>query len=106
MLWLVQAHQATPGKSYLGDRTPSCFLNFRTLNIFLGEGSHLRFQIVANEIEFVAAIFVGRVECSFCWRQGEDQPAMPRIDGFESENVAKECTVRFSVFCVDDCMSG
>ena len=106
MLWLVQANRATTGKPHLGNRTPSCFLNFRTLNIFLGKGRHLRFQIVANEIEFVGAILIAWMECGFSWRQGKDEPAMTRIHGFEAENVAEECTVRLGVFGVDNYMSG
>jgi hypothetical protein len=45
------------------------------------------------------------VECSFCRRQGEDQPAMTRIHGFESENIAEKCAVRFGVFTVDNHVS-
>jgi len=41
MLWLVQPNRATAGKPHFGNRTPSCFLNFGTLNIFLRKGSHL-----------------------------------------------------------------
>lgn len=68
MLWLVQTNRATTGKPHLGNRTPSCFLNLRTLNTFLGKGSHLRFEIVANEIEFVGTILIGWMECGLCWR--------------------------------------
>jgi hypothetical protein len=106
MLWLVQANRATTGKPHLGNRTPSCFLNFRTGHIFLGKGSHLRFQIVANEIEFVGAILIGRMKCGLSWRQGKDQPTMTRIHGFESENIAEECAVGLGVFAVDNYMSG
>jgi hypothetical protein len=56
---LAGTDRATTGKPHLGDRTPSCFLNLRTLNIFLGNGSHLRFQIVAYEMKFVDAILIG-----------------------------------------------
>ncbi len=106
MLWLVQSNRTTTGKLHPGNRTPSYFLNLRTLNIFPGKERHLRFQIVANEIELVAAILIRWMECGLCWRQGEDQPTMTRIDGFEPENVAEECTVRVRVFAVDNYMSG
>jgi hypothetical protein len=106
MLWLVQANRATAGKAHLGNRAPSRFLNFRALNSFLGKASHLRFQVVANEIEFVRPILIGRMKCGLSWRQGKDQPTMTRIHGFEPENVAEECTVGLGVFAVDNYMSG
>src|SRR5581483_3993810 len=106
MLWLVQANQATTGKAHPGNRTPSRFLNFRALNIFLRQASHLGFQVVANEIQFVSAILIGGMECSFSWREREDQPPMTRIHGFEPKNVAEECTVRLGVFAVDNYMRG
>ena len=102
MLWLIKADLASTGKPNLRDGAPSCFLNFRALNALLREGSHLGLQIVAHEVEFVGAILVGRVKCSFCWWQGEDQPAMTSIHGFESEDIAKKCSVRFGVFAVDN----
>ena len=68
MLWLVQTNRATTGKPQLSNRTPSCFLNFRTLNVFPGQCTHLRFQVVANEIEFLGALLVGRMECGLSWR--------------------------------------
>jgi hypothetical protein len=75
-------------------------------NVLFREGGHFGFQVVAHEIEFVDnTIFVGWVECGFCRRQREDQPAMTRIDGPESEDVAEECAVRLGVFAVEDYMS-
>ena len=89
MLWLVQANRTTTGKPDLSNRTPSGFLNFGALNILLGKGSHLGFQVVANEIEFVGAMLIRLMECRFSWRQGKNQPAMTRIHRFEPENVAE-----------------
>src|ERR1700674_4790555 len=85
MLRLIEADLASTGKPHLRNGTPSCFLNFRALNVLLRERSHFGFQIVAHEIEFVDTILIGRVKCGFCRRQGEDQPAMTRIHGFEPE---------------------
>ena len=103
MLWLIKADLASTGKPNLRDGAPSCFLNFRALNALLRERSHLGLQIVAHEIEFVGTVLIGRVKCSFCWRQGEDQPAMTSIHGFESEDIAKQCSVRFGVLAVITC---
>ena len=79
--------------------TPQDIEGFRRL---LRDGSHLGLQIVAHEIEFVDAILIGRVKCSFCWRQGEEQPAMTSIHGFESEDIAKKCSIRFGILAVDN----
>jgi len=53
----------------------------------------------------VDTIRIGRVECRFSRRQGEDKPTVTRIHGLEPENVAKKCAVRFGVFTVDNYVS-
>ena len=102
MLGLIEADLAAARKPNLRDGAPSCFLNFRARNAFRREKSHLGLQIVAHEIELVGAILIGRMKRSFCWRQGEDQPAMTGVHGFESENISKKCSVRFGVLAVDN----
>jgi hypothetical protein len=98
MLWLIKADLASAWKLHLCNGAPSCFLNCGALNALFCEGGYFGFHVVAHEIEFVDnTVFAGRVECGFCGRQGEDQPAMTRIDGFESEDVAEEGAVRASV---------
>src|SRR5258708_33732648 len=98
MFRLIEADLASTGKPHLRNGTPSFFVNFRALNFLLREGSHFGFQAVAHEIEFVDTILIGRVECGFCRRQGEDQPAMTRIHGFEPEDVTEKCAGRLGVF--------
>src|SRR5208337_4953057 len=105
MLRLIKADHASAGKPNPRNGTPRRFLNFRALNALLHQGSHFGFQIVAHEIEFVDTILIGRVECSFCRRQGEDQPAVTRINGFEAEDVAEKCAVRLGVLTVDNYVS-
>jgi hypothetical protein len=103
---LIEADLASAGKLHLRNGSPSCFLNRGTLNVLFREGGHFGFQIVAYEIEFVdTTIFIGRMECGFCRRQGEDQPAVARIDGLEPEDVAEEGAVRLGVFAVEDYVS-
>jgi len=105
MLWLIKADFASTGKPNLRDGAPSCFLNFRAPNALLRERSHLGVQIVAHEIEFVSATLIGRVDCGFSRRQGKDQPAMTRIHGFETEDIAEKCAVCLRVFTVDNYVS-
>src|SRR3979490_718052 len=106
MLRLIEADLASTGQLHLGNGSPSCFLNGRTLNVFLREGGNFGFQVVAHEIEFVDnTTFVVRMEAGFCRRQSEDQPAMACINRLKSEDVAKEGAVSLSIFAVDDYVS-
>src|SRR5258705_10737981 len=106
MFRLIEADLASTGKLHLCNGTPSCFLNCGAPNVLLREGGHFGFQVVADEIELVDdTIFIGRVECGFCRRQGEDQPAMTSIDGLEPEDIAEECAICLGVFAVEDYVS-
>src|SRR5712692_4450214 len=105
MLRLIQVNLASAGKPHLRNGAPLCFLNFRAANVLLREGSHFGFQILAHEIEFVDTILFGGMECGFCRRQGEDQPASTRVHRLEAEDVAEKCAVRIGVFTVDDYVS-
>jgi hypothetical protein len=104
MLRLIKADLASTWKPHLRDGAPSCFLNFRALNALLCEGSHFGFQVVAHEIEVLGAL-IGWVYCDFSGRQGEDQPAMTRISGFETEGIAKKVAVRLGVLTVENYVS-
>jgi hypothetical protein len=105
MLRLIEADVASSGKRYFRNGTPSLFLNSRALHALLCEGSHFGIQIVAQEIELVDASAIGRVDRGFCRRQGKDQPAMTRIHGFETEDIAEKCAIRLGVLTVDDYVS-
>lgn len=105
MLRLIKADLTSTRKPHLRDCTPSWLVNVRALNAFLRERNHFPLQIVAHEIEFVDTVLIGRVECEFCRRQGEDQPAMTGIDAFEPEDVAQKCAVRLGVLTVHNYVS-
>jgi hypothetical protein len=80
-------------------------VHLRAGDALLRKGSHLGVQVVAHEIEFVDIILIGWVECRFRGRQAKDQPAMTRIHGLESEDVAKKSAVGLGVLAVDNHMS-
>src|SRR5580704_17873077 len=106
MFRLIEADLASTGKAHLRYGTPALFLNGRTLDALAREGGYFGFQLVAHEEEFVdSTSFTRRMNCGFCRRQGEDQPAMACIHGFEPEDVAEECAVCVGVFAVEDYMS-
>jgi hypothetical protein len=105
MLGLIKADLASTGKPHLCNRTPSLFLNFRALNALFFEGTHLDLQIVTHEIEFVGTTLIGRVDCGFCRRQGENQPAMTCIHESETEDIAEEGAVGLGILTVDNYVS-
>src|SRR5271163_3512563 len=105
MLRLIKADFPSTGKPHLRNGTPSCFLNLRALNVLLREGCHFGLQVVAHEIDFLGATPIGWVYCGFSGGQGEDQPAMTRIDGFETEDIAEKCAVRLGVLTVENYVS-
>src|ERR1700676_185563 len=105
MLGFIKADLASPGKPHLCNRTPSLFLKGRALNTLVFEGSHLDLQIVTHEIKFVGTTLIGRVDCGFSRRQGEKQPAMTCIHGFETEAIAEEGAVGLGILSVDNCVS-
>jgi hypothetical protein len=58
--------------------------------------------VVAHEVELVMAGFVGRVRGQLGRRQGEDQPALSRINRRELERVSEEAANRVGVRGEDD----
>jgi hypothetical protein len=105
MLRLIKADLPSTWKPHLRNGTPSCLVNFRALNALLCEGIHFGFQVFAHEIEVLGANLIGRVYCGFSGRQGEDQPAMTHINGFETEDIAEKCAVRVGVLTVENYVS-
>jgi hypothetical protein len=105
MLRLVKADFAPAGKLHLGYKTPLRFLNFGAFDAAPRKGSHFSFQVVAHEIKFVDTILIGRVKGDLCWGQGEDQPAVTGIHGFETQDVAQEGAVPLGIFAVDNHVS-
>jgi hypothetical protein len=105
MFGLIEADLASTRQFDLRDGTPSLFVNSGAVDVLAREGGYLGFEIVAHEIKFVSAVFIRRVDCSFCRRQGEDQPAMASVYGFEAEDVAEECAIGVGIFAVEDDVS-
>src|ERR1700730_12094654 len=105
MLRLIEADLASTGQTHLCNGTPFVVLNFREPNALFFEGSHLDLQIVTHEIKFVGTTLIGRVDCGFSRRQGEKQPAMTCIHGFETEDIAEEGAVGLGILTVDNYVS-
>src|ERR1700721_1268163 len=102
MLWLVKPDFAAAGKLQTCDGPPPLFVNLGTGHALLSECGHLRFQVVAQEIEFVRSIFFGGMERGLARRQRKDEPAVPGVDRLEAENIAEKGAVGIGVLAVDD----
>src|ERR1700719_1430039 len=102
MLRLVETYFASAGKPDGGDRTPPCFLHFRTGDALLPERRYLGLQIVTYEIEFVPAILLGGMNRHFRWRQREDQPSVAGVHRWKSEDLLEECAISRRILAVYD----
>src|SRR6266852_994720 len=105
MLRLIQPNLSSTRQFHLRNRAPSRFFNLRALHTLLSECSHLCFQAVTHEIEFMRPVLTSRVECGFRRWHRKDQPAMACIHRLEPENVPEEGAVRFRIFAVNNDVS-
>src|SRR5208282_1895513 len=105
VLRLIESNIAATRQLHARDGTPSFFMNRRTADALFSERRHFRLQVVAQEIKFVQTVLFRWMEGGLAGRQREDQPAMACIDGLETENVAKECAIRFRIFAVNNYVS-
>ena len=60
-----------------------------------------RLDVVAQEVELVIVRLLGGMQRKLTRRKREDEPAAARIDGVQSEDVAKERTVGLGIAAVD-----
>jgi hypothetical protein len=84
MLWLIEVDFTTPGKADSGNQTPPGLLNVGTNDAFPAERSHFGREVVAHQIEGMAAVFIRRVKGNLRRWQGEDQPTVSRVYIFET----------------------
>src|SRR5216110_2796087 len=76
MLRLVKTDLASAGKPDSGERSPSFFVNLRTLDALLRKCQHLRGQIVTQKIKLVPVILLAGMERRFRGRKRKNQPSM------------------------------
>src|ERR1051326_4817938 len=96
---LIKTELATARKLYLSERTPARLLNFRTLNSPGVEGRYRCRQIVAHQIEVLPVVFIGWMASHFSRREGENQPAMARVDRSQAEDVLEKSSNRHRRLC-------
>jgi len=76
---LIQTDLPSTGKLDLRYRTPSSFLNYRTVDALLEQSLHLGTEVIAHEVQLVPTIFIGRMNGQLRWGQREDQPIVASI---------------------------
>src|SRR5579864_2544513 len=107
---LVKPDSASTGQRDCGAGAPCSFLELCALNIVFLQRRYECLEIVAHEIEnralqsvsrvLLREGFVGRVKGRFGGRHGKDEPAVADIDMAESEDIAKESSIRLGILAV------
>src|SRR5207237_5732943 len=102
MLGLVQPNACAAGQGDPGDASPALLIEWP------GDGdlSPLQFlcrrlDVLAQQVELVIALLLGRVDRKLCGRECEDEPTAARIHGVKPEYVSKERAVRLGIVAVD-----
>ena len=99
---LVEADFGAAWEAEFCDGAPTGFFYGRKVDALFCEGSHFGFEVVAHEVELVAAGFFRRDGCGFGGWEREDEPTVAGVDVTETEDVTEEGAVGFSVCAVDD----
>ena len=102
MLGLVQPNASSAGQGDPGDASPAFLIEWP------GDGdlSPLQFlcrrlDVLAQQVELVIVLLLGRVDRKLCGRKREDEPTAARIHGVKPEYVSKERAVRLGIAAVD-----
>src|SRR2546429_9680593 len=102
MLGLVQPNASSAGQGDPGDASPAFLIEWP------GDGdlSPLQFlcrrlDVLAQQVELVIVLLLGRVDRNLCGREREDKPTAARIHGVKPEYVSKERAVRLGIVAVD-----
>ena len=82
-------------KAFVADRAAE----LDSLSLELGNG---RMDVVAHEIELVATGLVSRVSGELSGWEGEDEPAVMRVNPWELEDVPEEGAELLGILRVDD----
>ncbi len=59
-------------------------------------------HIVRHEVEFVAVIFMRRMDRDFRWRQAENQPALSCVCGGKVQHVPQKRPIGFRILAVNN----
>lgn len=81
--------------------SPTLFVHLRDLHILQSEIFQGRRDVIAHKVKLALVVLVGIVERSFEGRHGEDQPAVPGINGGKLKYIAKEGPLSFRILGVD-----
>ena len=102
MFRLIQAKFASPWQLDFSDDAPSLLNGRRELHPLMLECFDCRLEVIAHQIEFLRAVFLGRVDGHLGRRESENEPAFARVHVGEPQDVAEEFSVRLGVAAVED----
>ena len=112
---LVKANFPVAGQLDRRFDSPVFLFDRRAVHAFSLQRCHERRQVVAHQVEDRAqklpsaveltSVAVGRVNPSFCRRQGKNEPTTASIYGAEAKSVTKECSICLRVVAVEENVS-
>src|SRR5439155_11676017 len=106
----IEIQLAGSGNFHCGEQAPPLFLDRPGEDDAFGlELLYCRFDVVAHQVDLVAAFAIGGLggmNAELGGREGEDQPSMAGVDGGKAEHVAEEGTEGVGFLGVDDVVNG
>ena len=66
--------------------------------------AHEHFNVIAHQIEFLAAAFISWMHRQLGGRKSENQPTLADIHMGKTQNVAQERAIGFGILGIDDAM--
>lgn len=102
MTRFVQAHFAAAGNVDGRDLAPSNILHGSAGDSFSLQVADRGLYVVADQVEFVVDLTLGRMNAEFSRRKREDQPTVSGVNCWESQHVSKECANLVRITGVDE----
>src|SRR2546425_5727768 len=102
MLGLVQPDTSSAGQGDPGDASPAFLIEW-PCDVDLSPLQFLcrRLDVLAQQVELVIVLLLGRMDRKLSGRKGEDEPTAARIHRVEAEHVSEEGAVRLGIVAVD-----
>src|SRR5438046_7896897 len=101
MLGLVEPNASSAGQGDPGDASPAFLIEWP------GDGDlsplqflYRRLDVLAQQVELVTVLLLGRVDRKLRGRKREDEPTAARLHGVSPDYVSKEAAVRVGVLPV------
>src|SRR6266566_4824679 len=102
MLGLIQPNASSARQGDPGDASPAFLIKWPgDWDLSPLQFLCRRLDVLAQQVELVIVLLLGRVDRQLRGRKGEDEPTAARIHGVKPEYVSKERAVRLGILAVD-----